>query len=334
MKAFLKAVSYYLPGNIYTNDDLIRDFPEWTNDKIVSKIGVSQRHIAAVDETAGDMAVKAAKKLFSEYSISPGDIDFVLFCSQSPDYFLPTTACVIQNELGIPVKSGALDFNLGCSGYVYGLAIAKGLIAGGISQNVLLLTSETYSKHIHPSDKGNRSIFGDAAAATLVSTEGFAEIGEFCLGTDGRGAGNLIVKTGAFRERQNINDLKIENGNPVSSDFLFMNGSEILSFTLESVPPLVADTLIQNNLTGDNISKYVFHQANKFMLDFLRSKLSIERERFVYSMENTGNTVSATIPIALKDILEKNELKGNLLIAGFGVGYSWAATVLKCGNDE
>jgi len=174
MKSYIKAISYYLPEEIITNEDLVKEFPEWTIDKVASKIGINKRHIAKENETASDMATHAAENLFSEHNIDRSSIDFILLCTQSPDYFLPTSACLIQNRLGLSTSCGALDFNLGCSGFVYGLSLAKGLIAAGIAQNVLLLTSETYSKHIHPKDKGNRTIFGDASAATLVSTEGFA----------------------------------------------------------------------------------------------------------------------------------------------------------------
>ncbi|MGV8093731.1 MAG: ketoacyl-ACP synthase III [Mangrovibacterium sp.] len=193
-KAYIKAISYYLPEKVLTNEELVREFSEWTVEKVANKVGIDSRHIAAKDETSGDMAERAAQNLFEEWNVKPQSVDFVLLCTQSPDYFLPTTACVLQHRLGISTDSGALDFNLGCSGFVYGLALAKGLVLSSVAKNVLLLTSETYSKHIHPQDKGNRTIFGDAATASLISSDGFAEIGEFSLGTDGRGAENLIVK--------------------------------------------------------------------------------------------------------------------------------------------
>ena len=200
MKAFIKAISYYLPEKVLTNDELVKEFPEWSVDKIANKIGVNKRHICDVNETAVDLAIKAGEKIFAEHScVSKEEIDFVILCTQSPDYFLPTSACIVQDEIGLRTNIGAFDFNLGCSGYVYGLSIAKGLIFGGIADNVLLITSETYSKHIHPKDKGNRTIFGDAASATIVAKDGFAEIGNFSLGTDGRGAENLIVKTGGMK---------------------------------------------------------------------------------------------------------------------------------------
>ena len=330
MKAYIKAISYYLPIKIVSNEDLVKEFPEWSVEKIATKIGVSKRHISASDETAGNMAEKAANLLFCEYDIQPSAIDFILLCTQSPDYFLPTTACVLQDRLGIPKTAGALDFNLGCSGFIYGLAVAKGLIAAGIVKNILLLTSETYSKHIHPKDKGNRTIFGDAAAATLISTTGSAEIQNFSMGTDGRGAKNLITKSGGFRYPNKVDDLTFdETGNPISSDHLFMNGSEIFEFTLDEVPILVKDTLKKNNLEQNQIDLFIFHQANRYMLNFLRRKIRIEEDRFYYFLENVGNTVSSTIPIALKEAENEKKLTGNVLLAGFGVGYSWAGAVLK-----
>ena len=201
---------------------------------------------------------------------------------------------------------------------------------GGIAKNVLFLTGETYTKHLHPKDKGNRTIFGDAGSATLISTEGFAEIGNFSLGTDGKGAENLIVKTGAFKHKSPLNDLNFdEKANPTSSDYLFMNGSEIFNFTIDVVPSLVNYTLDKNELTKEDVDGYVFHQANAFMLNFLRKKLKIEEEKFHYYMSEVGNTVSSTIPIVLYEKLKENKLKGNLLLAGFGVGYSWGGCILK-----
>ena len=331
MKTFIKALAYTLPENEVTNEQLVKEFPEWSVDKIADKVGINTRFVASENETSSDLAVKAAEKLFLENpNINKEDIDFVLFCTQSPDYFLPTSACIIQNKLGLPTTCGALDFNLGCSGYIYGLSLAKGLVLGGIANNVLLLTGETYSKYLHPKDKGNRTIFGDAGSATLISTEGFAEIENFSLGTDGKGAENLIVKTGGLRCKSPMNDLTFdEKANPTSSDYLYMNGSEIFNFTIEAVPELVKNTLLKNKLTNDEIEGFVFHQANKFMLNFLRKKLKIKEEKFHYYMSEVGNTVSSTIPIVLYEKLKNGELHGNILLGGFGVGYSWGGCVIN-----
>lgn len=331
MKAYIKAISYYLPEKIYTNQDLVEDFPEWSVDKIAEKVGIDERHIAAEDETAGSMAEKAALNLFEEWNIDPSEIDFVMLCTQSPDYFLPTTACVIQNNLNIPTNSGAIDFNLGCSGYVYGLALAKGLIVAGVAKNILLLTAETYTKHINPIDKGNKTIFGDAAAATLVSTNGMAEIKEFVLGTDGKGAENLMVKTGGMKYKNKMDQVaEDENGAENHSDYLYMNGSKIFNFTQNNVPKLAQQTLEKNNLEKSDIDLFVFHQANKYMMEFLRKKMKIEEEKFYYYMNKVGNTVSSTIPIALSEAMKEGKTEGKkIMLAGFGVGYSWAGTVLK-----
>ena len=332
MKAYIKAVSYHLPKQVVTNQDLVRKFPEWTVDKVTKKIGVEERHVVSENETASDLAVCAAEKMFKVYDITPKDIDFILFCTQSPDYILPTTACIIQDKLGVPTTAGALDFNLGCSGYIYGLSLAKGLIYAGIAKNILLLTAETYSKYIHPQDKGNQSIFGDAAAATLVSIDGFAEIGDFSLGTDGSGARNLIVESGAARistmeSKQEFD----ENGAIHSEDHLYMNGTEIFNFTLSAVPTVVESTLLKNNLPLSSIDQFVFHQANKFMLNTIRKICGIDKDKFYIKMANTGNTVSSTIPIALVHALDENVIQkdNNVLIAGFGVGYSWGGCILK-----
>lgn len=338
---YIKAIYYYLPEKVVSNEDLVAEFPEWTVEKIASKVGVNNRHVVSENETATDLAVKAAEKLFEQNpDFKKEEIDFIILCTQSPDYFLPTSACIIQERLGLRTNIGAFDFNLGCSGYIYGLAIAKGLIAGRIASNVLLLTAETYSKHLHPKDKGNRTIFGDGATATIVSTEGWAEIGNFSLGTDGRGAENLIVKTGGLRNPDKAGDLHFdENGNPCSSDHLFMNGASIFTFTQKNVPIVVKDTLESNKLSFEDIDLFIFHQANSYMLEFLRKKIKIDNEKFFINMAEIGNTVSNSVPIALADAkkagLIPDKLSGsdeksfNLLLCGFGVGYSWGGVIIK-----
>lgn len=329
---FIKAISYYLPSKILSNEELIREFPEWSVEKVAKKVGVNQRHIAADDETAGDMAFKAAQKLFEEYNIIPQTIDFVLLCTQSPDYFLPSTACILQHKLGIPSSAGAFDFNLGCSGCVYGMAVAKGLIVAGIAKNVLLVTSETYTKYLHTEDKGCRSIFGDGAAACLISTEGFAQIGDFVLGTDGKGFESLIVKTGAARNKKPTNvEITDDEGNIRREDYLYMNGGEIFNFTVETIPQMMSDVMQKNNVDKANIDYYLFHQANKYMLSTIRKLCQIPVEKFYIDLENTGNTVSSTILIGLRDCIDNRTITPgmNVLVAGFGVGLSWGATVLK-----
>jgi 3-oxoacyl-[acyl-carrier-protein] synthase-3 len=195
-----------------------------------------------------------------------------------------------------------------------------------------LLTAETYNKYLHPSDKSNRSIFGDGAAACLISTEGFAEIGEFSLGTDGSGANNLIVKTGASRKKEATGKfIEDDEGHIWYDDYLYMNGGAIFNFTLDAVPAMMEKVLEKNNLQKDEIDYFVFHQANKFMLNTIRKVCVLPKDKFYVNLENTGNTVSSTVLIGLKECLDTQTIKigDNVMISGFGVGLSWGGTLLK-----
>lgn len=336
MNIAITAIEYYLPTRLLTNRDLAKQYPDWTVDKIYEKTGINNRHITKTGETAYDLALKAAKKLFNTGVISPSEIDFILLATQSPDYILPTTACILQDALGIPKTSGALDFNLGCSAYIYGLALSKSLINSQIAKNVLLIMSETYSKHINPLDKSARTIFGDAAAASLISTNGF-NIGNFDLGTDGSGKDALIIPSGGARLQKSektaieIND----NGSIRSSNDLYMDGPEIFSFTIRTVPQTIKKCLEKNHLTFADIDLFVFHQANKFMLDYLRKKIKISPEKFYMNMSDIGNTVSASIPIALKRAITENKIKpgDKIMLVGFGVGLSWGSTIITATKE-
>ena len=330
-QAYLRALSFYLPENELTNEKLVSEFPDWNAEKVSAKVGVFSRRVAAADETAGDLAEMAAKTLFEEYGISPEEVDFLILCTQSPDYFLPSTACVLQDRLGIPTNAGALDIDLGCSGCVYALSLAQGLIMSQSASNVLILTAETYTKYLHHDDVSNRSIFGDGAAACMVSTHGLAKIGRFVFGTDGSGANHLIVKTGSARHRQPTGLMQEDSeGHLWRDDFLYMNGGAIFNFTLDAVPPLINSILERNEMQKDEIDHYVFHQANKFMLNTIRKVAALPCDKFYVNIENTGNTVSSTIFIALKQCLDSGEISHNeaVMIAGFGVGLSWAGTIL------
>ena len=331
MRAFLKDIAYYLPAKILTNEEIAMQFPEWSAEKVANKVGITERHIAADDETATDMAYRAAERLFAQGVAKRDEVDFIILCTQSPDYKLPSSACLLQARLGISNNCGAFDFNLGCSGYEYGLAVAKGLVLAGVAKNILFLTAETYTKYLHPLDKGKMTIFGDAASATLVSTDGFAEIGEIVVGTDGKGGENLIVRTLGARHIDLSNDAHLdEDGHLISSDHLYMHGANVFNFTTEVVPPMVEKLLEKAGIKQQEVDLWVFHQANKYMINYLRKLLDIDKDKFYLFMEKVGNTVSSTVPIALCEAREEGKLHGNVLLAGFGVGLSWAGTILKC----
>jgi 3-oxoacyl-[acyl-carrier-protein] synthase-3 len=284
------------------------------------------------------MAVKAAQKLLDRNICAPANIDFVILCTQSPDYFLPTSACLIQDRLKLPKKTGAFDFNLGCSGFIYGLAIARSFIECGLAGNVLLLTADTYSKFIHPMDRSVRTLFGDAAAATIVrgvetDNSGRPLIGPFVFGTDGGGAEHLIVPAGGLRSPRSAEtalEQRDDKGNTRAKDHLYMNGPAILTFSMTAVPPLVESLLAQSGMAREDIDAFVFHQANKFILDVLRRQCKIDPDRFVIDLADKGNTVGSTIPIALADASRGGKLKptSRLMLVGFGVGLSWAGALV------
>lgn len=294
-------IQYSLPERVLTNAELVGMFPEWTEEKVLAKTGIAERRVAD-GESALDLAVSAAKKLDLD------GVDFLLLCTQSGEYRLPSSACLLQDRLGLPKSVGALAFDHGCSGFIYGLSLAKGLVVGGMAKKVLLVTAETYTKYIAPEDKSTRTIFGDGAAATVIDKANAAKIGEFVFGTDGSGYDKLIVRDGK----------------------LFMDGPEIFNFTLDVVPKTMDEVLAKNGMTRDDVDLYVFHQANKFMLDAIRKVNGLPRDKYYVNLEKTGNTVSSTIPIALKQLEEAGRLHEGMkvMLMGFGVGLSWGATVI------
>ncbi len=333
MGATIRNIEYFLPQNKITNEDLSNEFPDYDFNKFEEKVGIKARYWVSGNETAFDLAINVCNKLFNK--VDKNEIDFILYCTQSPEYFLPTTACVLQNKLGLRKEIGSLDFNLGCSGFVYGVSLAKGLINSRQAKNVLLVTAETYSKYLHPDDRSNRAIFGDAATATLISYTEIDNIGEFLFGTDGSGFDKLIVKNGCSRSafNQKAEELFYGSNNVYSDNHLYMNGPEVFNFTSEVIPGFTNEVLLKNGLQKSDINQFVFHQANSFMLNFIRKRLSIEKEKFYINLEDGGNTVSCTIPIALKKYTENNEtLNQKIIIVGFGVGLSWAGGLITISN--
>ena len=325
-KSVVRAIAYHLPEGVLTNEEIIREHPDWSVEKIYEKTGIRSRHIAAPDETASDLAAQAAEKLFASGACTPDQIDCLLFCTQTPDYALPSSACILQHRLGIPTDCAALDYNLGCSGYVYGLSLAKAMLESGQRKRVLLLTGETYSKWIDPQDRSVRTIFGDAGTASLIELGGEAEqIGPFVYGTDGRGEDRLIVPNSGARKRENV----VPEGH--DPNYLFMDGAEIFTFTIRSVPKAVRALLTKAEMTVDDVDLVVFHQANTFMLNHLRQRCRIPEDKFVIDLDTYGNTVSNTIPIALANLAESNRLQPGqrVMLVGFGVGYSWSACMIQ-----
>ena len=316
-------IAFHLPELVEDNDLLQNLFPKWDMELIYKKTGIRARHIAARGETAADLGAIAAEKLFQKFHIERDSIDYLLLCTQTPDYPLPTTACLMQDRLKLPTSIGALDFNLGCSGFVYGLSLADGLIRSGVARRILFITAETYSKYIHPTDRSLRTIFGDGAAATLIEAADEPSLGSFVFGTDGRGADTLMVTEGGARLPEDAMKPRKRKRWPSP---LVMDGPEIVKFTLEVVPPMIQRVLEQAKWTRDDIDLYLMHQATFFMLDHLRSRLHLKAEQIPLALQEYGNTVSSTLPLLMHDLRATGQLKPGVqtLMIGFGVGLSWA----------
>jgi 3-oxoacyl-[acyl-carrier-protein] synthase-3 len=324
--AAIGPIAIHLPETIEDNAQLKAQFPKWDMDLIYAKTGIAARHIAAADQCASDLGVAAAEKLFAQHDIDRSTIDFLLLCTQTPDYPLPTTACLVQKRLGLPTSIGALDFNLGCSGFVYGLSLADGLIRAGSARRVLLITAETYSKYIDPTDRSLRTIFGDGAAATLLEAAAEPSLGSFVFGTDGRGADTLMVTEGGNRPPQHAIQPRKRKRWPSS---LYMDGPELVKFSLDVVPPLVERVLSTAQWTRQDVDFFLLHQATSFLLNHLRERMSLDAQHTPEALQQYGNTVSSTLPILMHDLRASGRLrpgKQNLLV-GFGVGLSWAGCV-------
>tara|TARA_B000000475_G_C15995931_1_gene446921 strand:+ start:1171 stop:2148 length:978 start_codon:yes stop_codon:yes gene_type:complete len=324
MKVNIQNISYYLPEIVETNDDLHRDNPEWDIEKITEKTGILKRYKSDKNQTALDMGYLSAKELLRDFDSE--SIDSLIFVTQSPDYILPTSACILQDKLNLPSHCLAFDINLGCSGFVYALSVAGSLIETGLSDNTIIICSDTYSKYIHSSDRTNRPIFSDGASAVVLSKSKDNNLGPFIFGTDGSGFDSLIVRQGGARG--------MNSENQQYEKVLDMKGSDVFLFTMNRIPKTVKQLINKAGLDIEDIDLFVFHQASRLVIDNLRRSIDIKKDKVFTNYENIGNTVSATIPIALKDAEDQGKLKNGdkVMLIGFGVGLSWGAAILNWVN--
>ncbi|WP_025665442.1 3-oxoacyl-ACP synthase III family protein [Aquimarina megaterium] len=332
----ISEIEYYLPVNKKTNEDLQRENPEWDVDKVASKTGIYSRHIAGKDETALDLAIKALEKLFTNTSVKKEDIDGIIFCTQSPDYLMPSNSFLIHKKFEFDKNVWTFDYNLACSGYVYGLCIARGFIETNMAKNILLITSDTYSKYIHEKDRSTVNLFGDGAAVTIVSNSDSDNVGiiDAMLSSSGKEYKSFYIPSGGSRMPKNETskeETKDSSGNIKHSENIHMNGFAVWKFISRIVPQQIEKILENNNLTIDDIDFLGFHQASKLTLESLAKALKISNNKIYTNLDKIGNTVSSSIPIALKDAMEEKKLKrGDLIVlSGFGVGLSWGTLLMK-----
>jgi 3-oxoacyl-[acyl-carrier-protein] synthase-3 len=318
-----------LPERQVTNAHFEAQFGESAVKDVVKMIGVENRYWTDEKTSTRDLCLKAGQRLLTQLDWLPGSVDALIFVSQTPDYRLPATACALQADLGLSTACIAFDVNLGCSGYPYALWLGMTMVQTGASRRVLLAVGDTISKIVDPTDRSTALLFGDAGTVTAIE-QASGHSASFVLGTDGRGACNLIVPKGAFKDHSQSGDPRLMDK---ASDCLYMDGGEIFNFTLKAVPALVNETIELSGVTAEGHDGFLFHQANMFMLKHLTKKAKLPAEKAPINIDQYGNTSCASIPLLMTTCLQDQLRNGPMQLGlfGFGVGYSWAGASLCVG---
>lgn len=330
--AFLNIIDFALAKNQITNAMLAAMYPEFTPAEIYKNSGIEYRYSVDKNTTATDFAAEYVNPLLDYHHILREEIDFLIYCTEAPDYIAPASSTILHQKLGLSSKCGTFDLNFGCSGYTYGLLLAKSLIESGIAQRILFVTADLPTEGISKDDATLKFLFSDAVSMSLITNQqkGFS-IQQFVNGTNGNGEEALRVVNSGFYQPRNEKWFADDATKDLPVGRMVMDGMKVFRFSLDIVPTLVNETLLKNELAMKDIDLFVFHQASKIILKSLQRKLKIEDSKIFNNIEEIGNTVSASIPIALKQALDEGKIKKNMnvLIAGFGIGFSWSATVLN-----
>jgi len=332
----LAGVASAVPDNICGIDNDVAAFGEKIL-KTQSSVGVKNRFVASSEQCTSDLCLEAAKVLLNDLNWDPNSVGALIFVTQTPDYILPATSCILQDRLHLSKDCAVFDVNMGCSGYVYGLWLGASLIASGISR-VLVLVGDTITKVVSSLDASAATLIGDAGTATALEFGEHSSPCYFELGTDGAGAENLIVPGGSFRIPHSVETAKVfsdKSGNKRSAENLYMDGFEVFDFASREVPGLVERILAQANTSIDILDGVIFHQANMLILQYLGKKLGIPPAKLLVTMEKYGNTSSASIPLTITDIFSGQNIVNDvkLLLVGFGAGYSWGGVILNADPD-
>jgi 3-oxoacyl-[acyl-carrier-protein] synthase III len=340
---YIEAIAKGLPDNVVTNNDLKTKHHAWNMEQIAPKTGELSRHHVGENELASDLGFRAVQSLIQKAGISVSEIGGLIFCTQSPDYIMPPNATILHAKLGLPKSVLAFDFTLACSGYVYGLAMAQGLMVTLGINNIILVTADTYSKYIHSNDRSAGTLFGDGGTATLLKmqlkappspTQAISRLVDFNLETDGHGGSCFMIKAGGLRQPKNSETAKLRRdvtGNEWTDEHIKMDGKAVLDFAKREIPGAVARILEKNQLTMNELDLILFHQASQFALNTLALEMKIPAEKTFSNISTLGNTVSASLPLLLHDAVEQGKAKrrDKILLVGFGVGFSWGCCLLQ-----
>jgi 3-oxoacyl-[acyl-carrier-protein] synthase III len=331
----IRSIAYALPERELSNSDLESEYPGWNMAKVVERAGVRSRRVAEADETAFDLSVRACEKLADHGGVDMSAIDAILYCTQTPDHVMPGNAHLLHHHLGLGDDVLAFDYTLACSGYVYGLALADSLVRAGLGSEVLLVTAETYSKRIHPGDRSTRVLFGDGAAVTHLSGgEGGGRIVAARLCSQGRVFERAFIPAGGARRPRTEatrREAADRSGNVRTEETIHMDGVGVWSFVNSAIPGHIASFLAERSLNMEDVDLCVFHQASKVTHDSLVKALGVEPEKLYTHLEDVGNLVSASIPVALRAALDEGAIRpGDLvLLSGFGAGASYGSVLVE-----
>lgn len=326
----ITALSACVPPEVYYNKDLGYLIPQEEIEKTIENIGIVERRIAAPDVTASDLCFKAAQQLMRDNDIQPESIDVLLFMSQTGDYRIPATSCLLQHRLGLPKETMCFDISLGCSGYLFALSTAFAYASLPGVNRVLLLDGETFSKIVNRRDKVDWPLYGDAGTATLIEKGDFGQ-STFMFYTDGSGEDKLKIQAGMRNPitPESCVEREQEEGNIRSDLEVFMDGMDVFNFAISKVPKSVKLLLSETGKTIDEVDYLVFHQANRFMMDFFVKKLKISQDRVPYCIHKYGNTSSASVPLTIASELS-GKLNGThtVMLSAFGAGLSWGSAIM------
>ncbi|MDC3144453.1 ketoacyl-ACP synthase III [Pelagibacteraceae bacterium] len=316
-------IEFAVPDNKSDLNNLESEFYPWKTDEILKKTGVNTRHIADTKETALDLAAKASNLILRNQK--KNSIDGIIFCTQSPDYIIPSNSFLLQDKLSLRNDIFNFDFNHACSGYIYSLIFADSFLSRNIVKKMLLINADTYSKYINKKDRSTKALFGDAAAATIVEYDKTSNgIIDYNFYADGSGYKNFWIPKGASKVPITKKD---KNSNPE----IEMNGLNVWSFINTIVPKQINNILKKNNLFHKDIDHYIFHQSSLLSIESLIKKMDLDNNKVTINLDKFGNTVSASIPIALKEAIQLNKIKSGakVILSGFGAGLSSAVILMQ-----
>ena len=327
----IKALSACVPPEVIYNKDLGYLIPEEEIEKTINNIGIIERRIAAPDVMASDLCYKAAQQLMADNDIAPESIDVLLFMSQTPDYRIPATSCLLQHRLGLPRETMCFDISLGCSGYLFALSTAFAYASMEGINRVLLLDGETFSKIVNRRDKVDWPLYGDAGTATLIEKGDYGD-STFMLYTDGSGEDTLKIHAGMRNPitPESCVEREQEDGNIRSDLEVYMDGMDVFNFAISKVPKSIKQLLKETEKSVDDVDYLIFHQANRFMMDFFVKKLKMDPDRVPYCIHKYGNTSSASVPLTLSsELCGKLDGDHTMLMSGFGAGLSWGSALMS-----